>query len=252
MRRSPGFTIIELLVVLVVLFLLLAFLSSAYWPHSHGKARQASCASNEKQMVLAAITYAQDYAERFPPVVGAVKSGGVRQKVTCAGGLPEPPHSASVPGLLRPYTKSASILRCPSAPRGSRLTYLYNDLAAEAPAKELWGVASTVLIADGEDQPVNAGHAHTPDQEPEDCRVIAPGGAGCAPGRGATVQKAPARHADGANYAFADGHVKWYKPESIYFPPRASASRKHGPGEPDPAGNMSVKERHYAGTFHLR
>lgn len=70
MRRTSGFTLIELLVVVSIIALLIALLLPAL-----KKARQAAqlavCASNERQLVLAATTYTQDDGGLYPKTDGS-------------------------------------------------------------------------------------------------------------------------------------------------------------------------------------
>ena len=65
MKRNKGFTLIELLVVIAIIAILAAILFPVF-AKAREKARQASCASNEKQLGLAIIQYVQDYDETFP------------------------------------------------------------------------------------------------------------------------------------------------------------------------------------------
>jgi len=60
MRR--GFTLIELLVVIAIIAILAAILFPVF-ARAREKARQTSCLSNVKQIVLAALMYCQDYDE---------------------------------------------------------------------------------------------------------------------------------------------------------------------------------------------
>ena len=63
--RRNGFTLIELLVVIAIIALLAAILFPVF-AQAREKARQASCASNEKQIGLAMLQYVQDADEAMP------------------------------------------------------------------------------------------------------------------------------------------------------------------------------------------
>ena len=64
-RTNKGFTLIELLVVIAIIAILAAILFPVF-AKAREKARQTSCASNEKQLGLALIQYVQDYDEFYP------------------------------------------------------------------------------------------------------------------------------------------------------------------------------------------
>ena len=63
MKRN-AFTLIELLVVIAITALLAGILFPVFMS-AREKARQASCASNERQLVMGSLQYAQDNDERF-------------------------------------------------------------------------------------------------------------------------------------------------------------------------------------------
>src|SRR5256712_9936832 len=63
-----GFTLVELLVVIAIIAILAAILFPVF-AHAREKARQTSCLSNLKQLGAAMLMYAQDYDERFCPVL---------------------------------------------------------------------------------------------------------------------------------------------------------------------------------------
>ncbi len=62
-----GFTLIELLVVIAIISILASILFPVF-SRARAKARQAACVSNQKQIVLALLMYAEDYDEMLPPV----------------------------------------------------------------------------------------------------------------------------------------------------------------------------------------
>lgn len=64
-QKSKGFTLIELLVVIAIIAILAAILFPVFG-RAREKARQASCTSNQKQIVQAAMLYAQENDERLP------------------------------------------------------------------------------------------------------------------------------------------------------------------------------------------
>ena len=64
-KHARGFTLIELLVVIAIIAILAAILFPVF-ARAREKARQSSCASNLKQLGLAALMYVQDYDERYP------------------------------------------------------------------------------------------------------------------------------------------------------------------------------------------
>lgn len=63
--KRRGFTLIELLVVIAIIAILAAILFPVF-AQAREKARAASCISNQKQISLALLMYAQDYDETLP------------------------------------------------------------------------------------------------------------------------------------------------------------------------------------------
>jgi prepilin-type N-terminal cleavage/methylation domain-containing protein len=92
MSRKRAFTLIELLVVIAIIAILAAILFPVF-AKAREKARQSSCASNEKQIGLAFVQYVQDYDERYPD----------RQL-----------QGISWRFLIQPYIKNTQCFHCPT------------------------------------------------------------------------------------------------------------------------------------------
>jgi prepilin-type N-terminal cleavage/methylation domain-containing protein/prepilin-type processing-associated H-X9-DG protein len=96
-RRA--FTLIELLVVIAIIAILAAILFPVF-AQAREKARQTSCLSNQKQLGLGVMMYAQDYDETYP--------------MTANYG--EPTVSRTLwSDQVAPYLKNRDIFKCPSA-----------------------------------------------------------------------------------------------------------------------------------------
>jgi prepilin-type N-terminal cleavage/methylation domain-containing protein/prepilin-type processing-associated H-X9-DG protein len=191
-RLVRAFTLIELLVVIAIIAILAAILFPVF-ARARENARRASCQSNEKQIILGIKQYTQDYDDRYPNADDGT-------------GLTGNPGWAYA---LQPYLKSEQIFQCPSetsnVPTGATLElralsagfsdYYYNfNLGGQSEAILTYS-ANTVLNGEGTSTTAPKGGADYWTQSP--------------PGSGR------ARHLEGANYAFADGHVKWLRPEKV-------------------------------------
>lgn len=178
MRRS-GLTFVECLVLLLVLSIGFAIIM----PPGHrtrDNARRSSCQSNLKQISLSMKTYLQDYDEKFPP---ANMEG-----------------SGNWVSLLNEYLKSRDLFQCPSDDQAKVDTtdYFYNSRLSRKLSTTLRAPETTISVGEGlSDSPRNTTYSEFGPSWIQDPR---------SPAR---------RHLEGANYAFADGHVKWFKPEVL-------------------------------------
>lgn len=189
--KRRAFTLVEALVIVAVVMILVAVLLPAHHGSSRLMARRFYCQSNLKQIVLASRQYNQDSDERFPVVSGAATFGWA--------------------DALRPYLKDTNIYQCPSEesnstngadPMTSGYTdYWFNRRLAGINGKQLKAADQTILLGDG-----NSG-LDVADARYSKYRL---------PPRWIQDTKSPAyRHLDGANYGFADSHVKWLKPTQV-------------------------------------
>jgi prepilin-type N-terminal cleavage/methylation domain-containing protein/prepilin-type processing-associated H-X9-DG protein len=117
--RRAAFTLIELLVVIAIIALLAALLFPVF-ASAREKARQTTCASNLRQIGMAALMYQQDY-EYVVPVARCTKFSDTYANVCVDDAyevpfwLPHPDQSPpDEPYLLEPYLKNRGVLRCPS------------------------------------------------------------------------------------------------------------------------------------------
>ena len=180
--KRRGFTLIELLVVIAIIAILAAILFPVF-ARARENARRASCQSNMKQIALGFKQYIGDYDELYPRAGAA---------------------TVADPGwafALQPYLKSTQIYQCPSNtdadPASPTIVttpqytdYAFNIRMAAQNESGLFGSSQTVLNYEATSGSSNS----------------ASGGAD-------TV--ASLIHLEGANFSFADGHVKWLKPGKV-------------------------------------
>jgi len=152
----------------------------------------SSCSSNLKQLALAIQLYSQDYDGKLPSAIFPNKIVG------WANGL-------------QPYVKSTQIFQCPQEnnwpqrvpqPNEPGFTdYWFNRNIAGLQDKTLKNVDHLIMLGDGDGGSPESTASYAISQIPL-----------------SWLQSSDSplkRHLGGANYAFADGHVKWLKPDEI-------------------------------------
>lgn len=177
-----GFTLIELLVVIAIIAILAAILFPVF-ARAREKARQTSCLSNVKQIILGVMMYAQDYDEVLIP--GALPF----QQPVEAPATADEWHE-----LLQPYLKNQQILRCPSAKNSfpgygwnyQEFGYYYADHGTGwcTALAQIEAPAETILIGDG-----RIGTRYLYKRNTTYTTKI---------------------HNEGGNMGLLDGHAKWY------------------------------------------
>jgi prepilin-type N-terminal cleavage/methylation domain-containing protein/prepilin-type processing-associated H-X9-DG protein len=110
-RPRSGFTLIELLVVIAIIAILAAILFPVF-ARAQAKAQQTSCLSNEKQLALAFLMYAQDYDDTMPPAYYFSNSYTVEHGWDFTIDWSTMTFTL---GLIGPYTRNQQINACPQA-----------------------------------------------------------------------------------------------------------------------------------------
>jgi prepilin-type N-terminal cleavage/methylation domain-containing protein/prepilin-type processing-associated H-X9-DG protein len=220
-KSHQGFTLIELLVVIAIIAILAAILFPVF-ARARENARRASCQSNLKQLGLAFMQYNQDYDGGFP-------NAYISDSTTPNMGRF---HSTLLfwPNLLYPYHKSVQVFACPSQSVGTNTPYFGNYGVNElicpsegtAPLKDsaITSVATKYLAMDAGSYRMHPSYVITPQAsfwylpgEGDILNIPLPTNATFTTGLESDFFSG--RHFGGVNIAFADGHVKWLKSETV-------------------------------------
>lgn len=197
MQTKQAFTLIELLVVIAIISIIAAILFPVF-AKVREKARQTSCSSNEKQLALGVLMYAQDNDEVLPPTQDL--------------------NSNLWPALVNTYVKNDRIRVCPSDQGSATNSYGLDEMTfvdltentPNTPAMVTLSVfqvpADTVMLGEtgaGDDLKtprLNAFKLTAPTGDINDVADARPA----------------ARHFDRTNLAFMDGHVKSLRLDQFY------------------------------------
>jgi len=235
-----GFTLIELLVVIAIIAILAAILFPAF-ARARENARRASCQSNLKQIALGVAQYTQDYDEKYPAARHANNQNGGPANGTTGWMY-----------TLQPYVKSTQLFQCPSEATKQNQSAPADAVSSDPPVAA--NIYHTDYFINGNISYSDQNSAGTVLGTVNSAKLISSantvligevtvGTNGNWPGRGEPwFNRTSAdntnnynysnfdsagkphisggiygaeRHLEGANYAFADGHVKWLKFEKM-------------------------------------
>lgn len=235
-----GFTLIELLVVIAIIAILAAILFPVF-ARARENARRSSCASNIRQLGLAAMQYTQDNDESMPPNFVPGNPNQIPPDGACWDTGATPGTAACQiywPQILYSYHKSGQLWYCPNsnfkANKGLLFHYGANQfLQSVGTTVKLAGIkspATAYYIFDSSITTMPPNYAAAPKAiitPPPLPLIYMPGAgdvnsaakgicnqyttAGGAALKDATLDCNSGRHFGGVNMGFADGHVKWLK-----------------------------------------
>ncbi len=197
MPARKAFTLIELLVVIAIIAILAAILFPVF-ARAREKARQASCQSNLKQLMLAALMYCQDYDEVW-----------IMRYYDVA-----PDWSLRIEWFeaIEPYMKNQQILQCPSYT--GWLGYTMN-CERNIRSQSYHGSPSILKLSEVQDVSGTLAFVETSGSWHRTCQPAHAVYQHCWPITNYDTDK---RHNGGANYAFFDGHVKWLRVDATLSP----------------------------------
>ncbi len=235
-NTKSAFTLIELLVVIAIIAILAAILFPVF-ARARENARRASCQSNLKQAGLAFAQYSQDYDERnvsfpaagFPTWDARMEPYlGIRVEATSGAQILQCPSDSTVrvfgscnPATTaqpRSYSLSGNNVDRNTNPNPARATMAgtYTLIAGNfATATYVGRVLSEIevpaqtlqLVEKVGNDNIFANNTGAVVASPEGGGQTAQNGSRCG------VPVFNPIHLEGWNYLFADGHVKWYRPE---------------------------------------
>ncbi len=240
MDKQRGFTLIELLVVIAIIAILMAILMPAL-NRAKEQGKRAACLNNCKQLVLAWGMYADDNDDKI--INGNTSTGGHNKDGTCwvywpgRGATEEERIQGIKDGLLFEYCPNIKLYKCPTGIRGEVVTYAIVDAMNgydAIPGADGQIVKNRTLIRQSAKRAVFLDEGR-----------LSPASWTIWYDQERWWDQITARHGDGTNFSFADGHSdywKWKDPRTLDVAMMDydtwQSSGRHGslstqPGNPD-------------------
>jgi len=211
MTFKRGFTLIELLVVIAIIAILAALLFPVF-AKVREKARQTSCASNERQLGMAVIEYEQDFDELLPCATdggsGAGLMGGWMYMQTFLNSGPPVAHAFDPSrGAIFPYLKSTQVFICPDDTVGQLTgdSYAINNCLSTntqpgfnvGKALNNIDTPSSIILFSEESMSLKFDSTNDAFQNLQ-------------------FDTLSAKHTGGQNVTFVDGHTKWFLVQKVH------------------------------------
>lgn len=200
MHRSHGFTLIELLVVIAIIALLMGILMPAL-QRVREMGKRSVCLNNLRQLTIAWISYADENNDKIPNANPGNESGWIHW---ANRDQPEDVKLEALrSGVLFPYCPNTRLYKCPTGIRDEVVTYAVPDCMNGYPdmrgTEELMiykrlkikRPASRIVFLDEGRLSSNSWTVWYDEERWWD--------------------QITARHGDGTNFGFADGHSEYWK-----------------------------------------